>query len=352
MNSDSATTMSFLAQTRSLLLPTAAASVLAIGGQAHANGGGRAFFATCETDEPLIAVQRQPSRALPARADVLYVHGATFGADLSIFFRFDGVSWADRLADAGFSVWGFDFVGYGSSARYATERGGPAGALDEQLRDLERVIALVRRHNGDRPVVLLAHSHGGVVAARYAGDHPDDVAALVLFAPIVLRPQAALPRTNGAAVPSHYPLTAWAQYRRFIEDVPRDQPQVLAEADMHAWSAAFLASDPTSATRTPPSVMTPYGPVADIAALWSGRALYDPARIRVSTLLVRGEWDSACNDADAGRLLAGLDVPVKRDVKIERATHLMHLERQRVALHAEVNRFLQEVLPASPGAIP
>ena len=46
---------------------------------------------------------------------VLYVHGATFPSALSIAHRFDGRSWRDELADAGFHVWGLDFHGYGES---------------------------------------------------------------------------------------------------------------------------------------------------------------------------------------------------------------------------------------------
>ena len=39
-------------------------------------------------------------------SDVLYVHGSTFGADMSIFYRFDRRSWADALNDAGHTVCG------------------------------------------------------------------------------------------------------------------------------------------------------------------------------------------------------------------------------------------------------
>src|SRR5512143_459186 len=49
---------------------------------------------------------------------VLYVHGGTFPSSLSIAHRFDGRSWRDELADAGFHVWGFDFLGFGASDRY------------------------------------------------------------------------------------------------------------------------------------------------------------------------------------------------------------------------------------------
>jgi pimeloyl-ACP methyl ester carboxylesterase len=198
----------------------------------------------------------------------------------------------------------------------------------------------VRGRNGDRPVCLVAHSWGGAVAARYAGLHPRDVKALVLFAPIVARAPRAAP-ASAAALPPYLPVTLWAQYRRFVEDVPRGAPQVLSEPHFEAWGAAWLASDPQAAERVPPSVAVPAGPLADIGAMLSGQALYDPSLVVAPTLLVRGEWDSLCTDADAQRLLSALGAAVREDAKIERATHLAHLELQRTVLHDRVNRFLE-----------
>lgn len=303
----------------------------------------RSQFLLQGPDAAAIALQMQAPTGPGPRADVLYVHGSSFGADLSIYFAFDGRSWADHLAEQGHAVWGFDFVGYGRSARYAADLGRPAGDIDDAARDLGRVVVAVRERNGGRPLVLLAHSRGGLVAARHASEHPDDVAALVLFAPVVTRPGAAL--SAPAAAPAHFPLSAWAQYRRFVQDVPRHEPQVLSEAHMQAWADAFLASDPGSGERRPPSVMTPAGPVCDIDRLWSGQWLFEPGKVVAPTLLVRGEWDSLCDDADARRLLDALhSAPIKDDVKLPRATHLMHLEAQRTALYAEVHRLLDKVL--------
>ena len=298
----------------------------------------RERYTLAERGELTLAMQVQRCGREAALADVLYVHGATFGADLSVYFAFDGRSWADALCEAGFDAWGFDFAGYGDSQRYPAAHAGMPCDIDDASAQLRRAVAAVRARNGGRPLVLLGHSHGGTVAARHAALQPDDVRALVLFAPVVTRAETA--RSPAAPTQSHYPLTVWAQYRRFIEDVPRGQAPVLSDARYDAWSAAFLRSDAGAAARTPPAVMTPSGPLADIAALWRGQSLYDASRIVVPTLLVRGQWDSVCDDRDAAALLSTLGAADKLDVRIERATHLMHLEAQRGALHDAVNRFL------------
>ena len=288
----------------------------------------REMIRLTQQGQPTLAlqVQRKKTASLSALypGDVIYVHGATFGADLSIFHRFDGRSWADELNEIGMAVWGFDFAGYGGSDRYPVGGDRPAGRMDDGIPQLRRVVDAVRMRNGDRPIALVGHSWGASLAARYAGMYPQDVKALVLFAPIVVRTPTTKP-VPAAPQPSHCPVTLLAQYRRFVEDVPRGEPQVLSEAHFQAWGAAYLATDPGAGGRMPPSVITPYGPIADIGALWSGQALYDPSLIRAPTLLVRGEWDSLCTDADVSHLL-------------------MHLESQRGVLHNRVNMFLERTM--------
>ena len=56
----------------------------------------------------------------------------------------------------------------------------------------------------------------------------------------------------------------------------------------------------------------------------------------------RGEWDSLLPDADARWLFDAFTAsPIKRDIKIGGATHLMHLEAGRYALYRESIGFLQ-----------
>jgi pimeloyl-ACP methyl ester carboxylesterase len=83
--------------------------------------------------------------------------------------------------------------------------------------------------------------------------------------------------------------------------------------------------------------------VAGIAASGAGDLAYDPGLIRAPVAIVRGEWDSLATDADARWLFDALKAsPVKRDVKIGRATHLMHLEENRYALYREAQTFLND----------
>jgi pimeloyl-ACP methyl ester carboxylesterase len=224
--------------------------------------------------------------------------------------------------------------------------------MGEASEQIHRVVNLIKQKNGNKPVLLIAHSWGASTAIRYAGQFPDNVKGLVLFAPIVTR-YPTLPNqttTAGAtevkpppAMPSVYPLSALSQYRRFIEDVPKGQPQVLNEVHFQKWATAYLAADASSMKRSPPSAVTPFGPVADIMQMWSGQNLYEPALVKSPVLLIRGAWDSLCNDADAARLIALLGSVEKTDIKIDRATHLLHFETERDKLYSAVNNFLERL---------
>lgn len=294
--------------------------------------------------QPALLLREQTARETDRARPVLYVHGATFPSDCSIMFRFGGLSWADALNRDGFAVFGFDFAGFGGSERYpemafaAPPPGPPLGRVDIGALQVERAALAVLARTGAKRLSLVAHSWGTMPAARFAAAHPELVARLVFFGPIVRRMQTADP-------PAFDPwrrVTLDEQFARFTADVPPGRPAVLEMDDWPAWSACYLASDPASGTHTPPAVKTPNGPVADIAAAWAGRLGYDPAQLRTPVAMIRGEWDSLSTDADAAWLRGALTATTLQDVVIKRGTHLMHLEQSRHALYAETSRFLKE----------
>ena len=83
----------------------------------------------------------------------------------------------------------------------------------------------------------------------------------------------------------------------------------------------------------------------DLASVRGGEPLVDASRLRTPTLIIRGEWDSVCDDRDAARLLRSMSGAPTRDRVLAKGTHLMHLETGRIELHHAVNEFLLEHTP-------
>jgi fermentation-respiration switch protein FrsA (DUF1100 family) len=131
------------------------------------------------------------------------------------------------------------------------------------------------------------------------------------------------------------------QWKRFIEDVPLGEPPVLSRKHFEKWGECYLDSDSGSRGRTPAAVKVPAGPFNDILRAWHGALGYDPAMVQAPVALIRGEWDGVVPDEDARWLFDAFSAsPMKRDIKISRGTHLMHLEAMRGALYRETNAFL------------
>jgi pimeloyl-ACP methyl ester carboxylesterase len=272
---------------------------------------------------------------------VLYAHGGTFPSALSIAHRFDGQSWRDELSAAGFHVWGLDFHGFGLSDPYPgmaepAERHAPLGRAEDASRQLEKAVRFICDRHGAERLSIGAHSWGSIVSGRFAARCPELVDRLVFFGPIASRPR----RTDPERLPGWRLISLEDQWDRFVADVPPGESSVLLRRHFEEWGASYLDSDPGSRTRSPPSVKTPSGAFQDIFDAWGGELAYDPGLVRAPVAIIRGEWDRMCSDEDARWLFNALRSPIRRDIKIGRATHLMHLEENRRALYRETEAFL------------
>lgn len=194
---------------------------------------------------------------------------------------------------------------------------------------------------------IIAHSWGTIPTCRFAGDHPELVERLVLFGPIAQRQP--LQNKTSPILPAWRVVTVEDQWKRFIEDVPDGAGSVLSRTHFSDWATHYLDSDARSRTLDPTGVKVPNGPVNDISCAWHGLLGYDPALVQAPVALVRGEWDGVVPDRDARWLFDALTASsIKRDVKISRATHLMHLETMRFSLYREsINFLLGNDMPTS-----
>lgn len=287
--------------------------------------------------------RRQGPQIRNNSAPVLFVHGATFPSALAADFPFGGRSWMETLAARGHDAWALDFLGYGRSDRYpqmreADAEGVALGDASSASLQVSRAVDLIRDITRATRVAIVAHSWGCTAAARFTAANPQVAGRFVMFAPVVTR---AGPR-DATREQRFWNVSANYQRRRFAGLVPAGGSPLIEPTDLEPWLEAYVASDPTSIQRMPPSARIPYGPTADIERLWNGVELFDPGEIRVATLIVYGEWDVTTTTEDALRLYNALTrAPERQLTLLDRGTHVMHLERTRGRLYAAVAAFLE-----------
>ena len=181
-----------------------------------------------DSGEPALSIHHEPG---PGPA-VLYVHGATFPAALSVAYCLDGKSWADDLHARGFDVWSFDFAGYGGSDRPTSMQQGriardnvPGRAADA-AHQIERVVRYIRKQTHHPRVSIIAHSWGTIPAGLFAGTHSGWIDRLVLFGPVAQRNG----RDRGAPFVAPATLVnASDQWNSFQSGIPKDQASLISK---------------------------------------------------------------------------------------------------------------------------
>ncbi|MDN5900572.1 MAG: lysophospholipase [Brachybacterium sp.] len=88
---------------------------------------------------------------------------------------------AERLRDAGAAVYGADHVGHGRSDGERVL----ISDFEPVVDDLNLVVMHAAGEHPGVPIVLIGHSMGGMIAARYTQLHADRLAATVLTGPVL-----------------------------------------------------------------------------------------------------------------------------------------------------------------------
>lgn len=291
----------------------------------------------------------EPTARVASDKVVLFVHGSTYPAETSFDLPLGGLSWMDYIAGSGYDVYLMDVRGYGRSTR-PPEMDEPAMyhapivRTETAVRDFAAVIDFIRARRRVDRISLMGWSWGTTIAAAYTACNNAKVNKLVLYAPQWLRTSASL-ADPGGTLGSYREVTRESARTRWLNGVPDDKADDLIPSGwFDAWAQATFATDPRGAMRKPPVLRAPNGVVQDNRDFWAaGKTLYEPADIRVPTLLVHAEWDVDTPSYMLHGCFAKLvNAPYKRYVEIGEGTHSVMMEKNRMQLFQAVQQFLDE----------
>ena len=282
---------------------------------------------------------------------LLYVHGATYPSETAFDLTLNGLSWMDYIAQHGYDVYLVDLRGYGKSTRPPEMDKPPADnepivRTATAVKDVGTAVDFILKRRGVAKINLLGWSWGTSIMGWYTVQNNDKVNRLVLYAPQWIRNSASL-TDSGGKLGAYRSVSRDAALGRWLTGVPENKKaDLIPPGWFDAWADATFATDPVGSKQTPPVLRAPNGVVQDGREFWgAGKALYDPAGIRVPTFLAHAEWDADTPSYMLHAYFAKLtNAPYKRYVEIGEGTHTIIMEKNRMQLFQAVQQFLDERL--------
>ena len=282
---------------------------------------------------------------------LLFIHGATYPAETSFDLAVEGKSIMDMFAQAGFDVFLVDVRGYGRSTRPAemdqpAQDNPPVATSDEAGADLGSAVDYVLSLRNIAKLNLMGWSWGTSITGRYTAGHNDKIERLVLYAPAwTFDPPVDPPKDK---LPAYRLVEKENAKKRWYMGVAEDQREALVPPGVFdRWWDATLATDPVGSKMNPPKLRAPNGVFAEFTQFWrAGKPFYDPAEIKVPTLLIHAEWDADLPSYMAHKVFAQLThARYKRLVELGQGTHTIIMEKNRKQFFDEVLSFLSEKDP-------
>jgi pimeloyl-ACP methyl ester carboxylesterase len=287
----------------------------------------------------------------PGEKILLFVHGATYPSETCFDLKLNGLSWMDYIALHGYDVYLVDLRGYGKSTRppemdQPAANNEPIVRTETAVKDVSSAVAFILKRRGVLKINLLGWSWGTTIMGWYTSQNNDKVNRLVLYAPQWIRTTPSLV-DSGGKLGAYRTVSRDKAKARWLTGVPEDKKaDLIPPGWFEAWADATFATDPVGSKQTPPVLRAPNGVIQDGREFWAaGKALYDPAEIRVPTFLAHADWDADLPSYMLYAYFAKLtNTPYKRYVEIGEGTHTIIMEKNRMQLFEEVQQFLDERL--------
>jgi len=263
---------------------------------------------------------------------LLFVHGSSMASqptfDLSVPGRPDS-SAMDWFARRGFDCWSVDMEGYGRSSKTRNITCDIANGAD----DLEAAADYILRVRHARELSLYGISSGALRAALFAQRNPGRVARLALDAFVWTGEGAPTLVERRKKLPQFLATTRRPIDRAFVRSIfERDHPECAEARVIDAFAEAILALDDS----------VPNGTYIDMC---SKLPLVDPEKIKVPTLVLRGEFDGIASFGDVLEFFRRLPNPDKQFSVMAGISHASFQQKNYRTVYHILHAYLTQPAP-------
>jgi pimeloyl-ACP methyl ester carboxylesterase len=269
----------------------------------------------------------QKSAAGAPRGTLLFVHGSSMASQPTFDLEVPGrphSSAMEWFAGRGYDTWCLDNEGYGRSDKSRPVNCDIANGAD----DLAAASAYI-----GKPLLVYGISSGALKAALFAQRHPEKVARLALDAFVWTGEGSPTLEQRRKRLPEFLSKNRRPIDREFVRSIfTRDHPGSADAATIEAFATAILALDDS----------VPTGTYVDMC---SKLPLVDPAKIRMPTLILRGEYDGIASVEDLLAFFARLPHPDKQFSVMQGISHASFQQKNYLNVYHLLHAFFSQPAP-------
>jgi pimeloyl-ACP methyl ester carboxylesterase len=257
----------------------------------------------------------------PKNGTVLFVHGSSMASqpvfDLHVPGR-PNSSAMEYFCERGFDAWCMDMEGYGRS----TKDRGTEAFIWEGADDLDAGSDYIMKTRNSGPLMVYGISSGALRAAAFAQRRPERVKRLALDAHVWTGEGSPTLEQRRKKLPEYLKTKRRPIDRAFVRSIfERDHPGTADDNVIEAFADEILKLDDS----------IPNGTYIDMC---NNLPVVDPLKIKVPTIIMRGEYDGIAGLSDLIRFFELLPNPDKQFAIMPGIAHAsLQQKNYLVALH-------------------
>ncbi len=270
------------------------------------------------------------------RGTILFVHGSSMASqptfDLQVPGRPDS-SAMDFFARHGFDCWSVDMEGYGRSTK---DRDNNA-PISQGADDCYAAALHIQKLRGKSPLLVYGISSGALRAAMFAEHHPEMVARLALDAMVWTGEGSPTLEQRRKKLPEFQAKNRRPIDKAFIHSIfERDHPDTAEKKVIDAFADAVTALDSS----------VPTGTYVDMCAKLP---VVDPQKIKVPTLIMRGQHDGIASFKDLLNFFEKLPNPDKQFAVMPGVSHASFQQKNYMLVYHILLSFFTQPEPVYRG---